>query len=109
MNQEKYVVGIDLGTSNITLSYGEVGTDLLSVLDIGQIASPGKIHKRKCLPAYLLLQKDQQEIENNKNLPWQEEEKSHLNFTIGSYAQEKNLEKADHVVSSAKLKSASSI
>lgn len=50
--QNKYVVGIDLGTTNIVVSYCELAEDSdISLFPIPQLVAPGQIEKLPMLPA----------------------------------------------------------
>lgn len=102
MDSKEYIVGIDLGTSNITMSYGSIKTKTVTVMDIGQLSSDSHIHKQKTLPAYVFLPSDQNDIKATKNLPWLSDGQDSQNLVIGSWAQKISLEKADQVISSAK-------
>lgn len=104
MDLKKCVVGIDLGTSNITLSYGNVGSEEIHSFDIAQISAPGQFHEKKSLAASLLLGLSETEGEEQKKLPWFEGKESELalSSTSGSYAKDRSLEASERVVLSAK-------
>jgi hypothetical protein len=104
MDPKNYVIGIDLGTSNITLSYSNLETEEIHSFDILQVSSPRLFHEKKYLPASLLLGLSDSEQEEQKKLPWFTEKECDflLSSTPGSYAKDKSLEASDRVVVSAK-------
>jgi molecular chaperone DnaK (HSP70) len=48
---KQYIVGIDLGTSNTVVAYGEAGSGDIRVFDIDQLVSPGEVAARPLLPS----------------------------------------------------------
>ena len=53
----KYVLGIDLGTTNSVLAYAPGGQEAapIEVLPISQLVAPGLIESRSALPSFLYL------------------------------------------------------
>ncbi|MDE1179242.1 Hsp70 family protein [Paraburkholderia sp.] len=47
----RYIVGIDLGTSNTVVAYVAAGSDQVQVFDIDQLLSPGETGARPLLPS----------------------------------------------------------
>jgi molecular chaperone DnaK (HSP70) len=43
---KQYIVGIDLGTSNTVVAYGEAGSEDIRVFEIDQLVSPGEVAAR---------------------------------------------------------------
>jgi len=48
---KRYVVGIDLGTSNTVVAYAESGADEIRVFDIEQLTAPGEVGAEALLPS----------------------------------------------------------
>src|SRR3984957_1961895 len=48
---KQYIVGIDLGTSNTVVAYGEAGSEEIRVFDIDQLVSPGEVAAPPLLPS----------------------------------------------------------
>ncbi|MCG5071884.1 Hsp70 family protein [Paraburkholderia tagetis] len=48
---KRYVVGIDLGTSNTVVAYAEAGADEIRVFDIEQLTAPGEVGAQPLLPS----------------------------------------------------------
>ncbi|WP_028216613.1 Hsp70 family protein [Paraburkholderia oxyphila] len=48
---KRYVVGIDLGTSNTVVAYAEAGADEIRVFDIEQLTAPGEVSAQPLLPS----------------------------------------------------------
>ena len=101
MNPQDYVVGIDLGTSNITLCYGAIKEKSIEVLELAQVLKVGQMHKKKHLPASIMIATEQEKKETVLN-PWQKKGSATVSYTVGTAAQNLSLEKPHSVVSSAK-------
>ena len=70
MSAAKYVVGIDLGTTNIVVSYGETkGDSALRLLPIPQLVAAGQVSSLLMLPA-LRYHYGQELAQNQVLLPW---------------------------------------
>lgn len=100
MSHKPYVVGIDLGTSHCALAYWQKGSEKIDLLEIDQIHSPGKTHKKSVLPSVTYLPHDKEISEDAVRLPW-ESEGNPSNIT-GTWARERSLELPDRSVASAK-------
>jgi molecular chaperone DnaK (HSP70) len=51
MNQQRYLVGIDLGTTNTVVAYAAPGADTISVLGIEQLVASGEVKALPLLPS----------------------------------------------------------
>ena len=70
MSATNYVVGVDLGTTNIVVSYGESNSDSpLQLLPIPQLVAPGQVSSPLMLPA-LRYHYGQELADNQVVLPW---------------------------------------
>lgn len=65
------VVGIDLGTTNSALTYWCEGDAQINVLEIDQIASPGRVIRNQLLPSFLYIPTDGELTPAEMSLPWQ--------------------------------------
>lgn len=98
MAKNKYLVGIDLGTTNIVASYtnanvSEGETPEIKLLPIAQELAKGAVEKLEVMPSFIF-----QRLKEKPALPWQEDE----NFIVGAYAQERGSEVPNRLISSAK-------
>ncbi|OAG28522.1 Hsp70 family protein [Thermodesulfatator autotrophicus] len=97
----RYVVGIDLGTTNCALAYAdlkETGPELkVKVFQIPQLVGAGRIGKRETLPSFLYLP-GEIEAEEDLGLPWD----SSRRFVVGTYARDHGALVPSRLVSSAK-------
>ncbi|MCW0104264.1 Hsp70 family protein [Burkholderia pseudomallei] len=48
---KRFIVGIDLGTSNTVVAYVEAGGDAIRVFDVEQLVAPGEVGARPLLPS----------------------------------------------------------
>jgi len=101
----KYVIGIDLGTTNSALAYAEIrpGADPfepanVQVLPIAQLTNPGEVREEDLLPSFLYLPGGADFPAGSLALPWNGEP----GFLVGQLAQKRGAENAGRLVSSAK-------
>jgi hypothetical protein len=101
----KFVIGIDLGTTNSALSYAKVETAAdpfapagVELLPIPQLANPGEVREETLLPSFLYLPAAAEFPSGTLALPWDAER----SFVAGSLAQKRGGENAGRLVSSAK-------
>ncbi len=101
----RYVIGIDLGTTNCALAFAEtaVAADSLSlppvsVFGIPQLTNPGEVRQEALLPSSLFLPGALDFPEGSLALPWE----SPAGQVIGRLAQRRGAEVAGRLVASAK-------
>jgi len=96
----KYVVGIDLGTTNSVVAYAPLDSDApaIGVLTIPQLTAPGTVEARPVLPSFLYLPAAGELPDAARTLPW----KAAADAVIGAFAQKRGSEVPDRVVASAK-------
>src|ERR1035437_7970167 len=103
--QPKYVIGIDLGTTNSALAYAEVGAGAdafapanVQLLGIPQLTNPGEVREEDLLPSFLYLPGPADFPAGTIALPWDEASR----FVTGRLAQKRGAENTGRLVSSAK-------
>ena len=103
--ESKYVIGIDLGTTNSALSYAEIqpGADPFApanvqVLGIAQLTNPGEVREEDLLPSFIYLPGSSDFPAGTIALPWDADRA----FTLGRLALKRGVENAGRLVSSAK-------
>ena len=96
----KYVIGIDLGTTNSVVAYVPCEEDNapITVLALPQLTAPGTIEERPLLPSFLYLPVDQEFPEAALRLPWG----ASAEAVVGTFAQKRAGEVPDRVIGSAK-------
>jgi molecular chaperone DnaK (HSP70) len=101
----KYVIGIDLGTTNSALSYAEIqpGADPFApanvqVLGIAQLTNPGEVREEDLLPSFIYLPGSSDFPAGTIALPWDADRA----FALGRLALKRGVENAGRLVSSAK-------
>ena len=99
----KYVIGIDLGTTNSALAYTEIKDDALDapevhLMDIPQLVNPGEVRDEPLLPSSLYIPGASDFPAGSLVLPWDAEPK----YVVGGLAQKRGVENAGRLVSSAK-------
>ena len=76
MTDSKYIVGIDLGTSNSILAYtpaemdDQAGSEI-HILEIPQIIGPGSVAARSMLPSFIFLPGEKDMSPDALSLPWE--------------------------------------
>ena len=103
--EPRYVIGIDLGTTNSALAYAENQPDAdplapagVRLLEIPQLANPGEVREEDLLPSFLYLPGASDFPAGSIALPWDAERA----FVVGRLAQKRGAENAGRLVSSAK-------
>ena len=98
MAKQKYVVGIDLGTTNIVVGYAPLAVKEdekpeISLAPIAQELAKGAVEALEVLPSFIF-----ERIKEKPVLDWDSDSK----FIIGEYARERGSEVPDRLISSAK-------
>ena len=109
----RYVVGIDLGTTNSAVAYapaeppeggaGEAASDgaaNATILPVPQVVAAGEVDSRPALPSFLLLPTALEVPPEAMALPWHEG--AQPGCVVGEMARERGSELPDRLVSSAK-------
>jgi len=101
----KYVIGIDLGTTNSALAYSEIksgadGPDAPDVrlMDIPQLVNPGEVRDEPLLPSSLYVPGPSDFPAGSLAIPWDPEPE----FVVGRLAQKRGVENTGRLVASAK-------
>ncbi len=103
MSSPRYIVGIDLGTTNCVVAYvdtqvPDTETPPIQLFHIPQLVTPGNVEERDLLPSFLYLPTAREFPEGSLNLPWTEE----LPFAVGTLARTRGAEVPNRLISSAK-------
>jgi molecular chaperone DnaK (HSP70) len=101
--QSRYVVGIDLGTTNSALAYvdtgvGEAKDVALVELAMPQVVQPGVVENRPLLPSFLYLPGPNELPAGSLKLPWAADR----DYAIGEFARNFGSQVPTRLVSSAK-------
>lgn len=98
----KYIVGIDLGTTNSALAYCDGGAAVkesrIDVHRIPQLVNPNEVAERTLLPSFLYIPGEFDFPKGSLALPWEAEPK----FVIGELARKRGAESPSRLVASAK-------
>ena len=102
----RYVVGIDLGTTNSALAYSEAESpaqngatsSAIETLPVPQVVSPGDVSELALLPSFLYLPAAREFPPGSLDLSW----KSTADRLVGTFAREHGAKVPGRLVSSAK-------
>src|SRR6476469_10471633 len=97
----RYVIGIDLGTTNSALAYVDTsaGKDVrVTPFPIPQVVSPGAVEDRTLLPSFLYLPGTGEQPAGALKLPWD----AKRDFCVGEFARAFGSQVPTRLVSSAK-------
>src|SRR5262249_23225009 len=99
----RYIVGIDLGTTNCVVAYVDTQTldvdrPSIQLLHLPQLETPGNVGERDMLPSFLYLPGGHEFPAGSLTLPWAEE----LPFVVGTLARSRGAEVPGRLISSAK-------
>lgn len=86
MHEARFIVGIDFGTTNITVAYTDTRTDSEKIVlfPIPQLSAPGEIIESELLPAFCFFPDKRQLREKALDLPW----KDKTDYAVGLYARD---------------------
>ncbi len=100
MSEPKYVVGIDLGTTNTALAYRALGDSKgpPQVFEVPQLTHPGTVESRSLLPSFLYLPHPAEFKEGALALPWGAQAEA----MVGELARDHGALSPTRLVSSAK-------
>jgi hypothetical protein len=97
----KYIVGIDLGTTNSALSFVELTESprtTQQILSIPQLTAEGTVEERSVLPSFLYLPNPEEFAPGSLALPWDKG----ANFIAGEFARSHGLKVPTRLIVSAK-------
>jgi len=103
LNDPKFIIGIDLGTTHAVLAYtradlAEDEMPAIQIFPLAQTISPGEVKAQPLLPSFLLLPGPHDVPEGGLALPWD----AHVDWTVGEYARSRGAELPTRLVASAK-------
>ncbi len=102
MQASRYVVGIDLGTTNCALAYADTGAGLdeftIHALSLPQVVQPGTVEERPLLPSFLYLPQANELPAASLKLPWD----AGRAYAVGEFARDFGSQVPTRLVSSAK-------
>ncbi|HMF11262.1 MAG TPA: Hsp70 family protein [Gemmataceae bacterium] len=101
MSASRFVVGIDLGTTNSAIAYVDTGRgedSALETLNIPQVVHPGTVEDRLLLPSFLYLPGPNELPAGSLKLPWD----PNCDHSVGEFARNHGSQVPTRLVASAK-------
>jgi actin-like ATPase involved in cell morphogenesis len=100
MQYSKYIIGIDLGTTNIAVTYVDLDEKIrvAKPFKISQLCAPGEIDTNVLLPAFCFFPDKKLIPESSIELPW----KNESDYSVGIYARNYGSAMPNRFISSAK-------
>jgi molecular chaperone DnaK (HSP70) len=104
MNAPRYIVGLDLGTTNSILAYvsiselEQVEQPEIQMLEIPQLVGPGTVAAQSMLPSFIYMPGEKDVANDALVLPWTESAR----FFVGEYARRRGAEIPHRLIHSAK-------
>ena len=97
----RYVVGIDLGTTNSAMAYVDTQARARRILafSIPQVVAPGQVEARETLPSFHYQPAASELASGALRLPW---EKADLDYCVGVFAREHGTQVPGRQIASAK-------
>ena len=109
MSRPRYIVGIDLGTTNSVVAYADTSADapVVDVLGIPQVTAVGVVETRELLPSFIYLPAVGELPAKALKLPWpppaqQGGGREEIEIAVGEFARKRGAEVPARVVVSAK-------
>ncbi len=96
----RYILGIDLGTTNSVIAYvpNQEENAEVAILDVPQLTAPGTVESRQSLPSYLYLGTPEEKEKKSLDLPWAEQRE----YAVGELARRRSAESPQRTVGAAK-------
>jgi len=96
----RYVIGIDLGTTNCAVAYCDSAAENpeIELLPIEQVVASGEVSTKASLPSFLLMPSEHEMAKGSMALPWNEG----ADYCVGTLARARGSELPHRLVSSAK-------
>ncbi|KPA13946.1 molecular chaperone DnaK [Candidatus Magnetomorum sp. HK-1] len=103
MEQKRFIIGIDLGTTNSAVSYVDLSDESIAkpqiqIFRIPQITGPGEISRLSVLPSFLYLAGEYDHDIDSLSLPWTSDDSK----ITGAYARDHGKKVPSRLVLSAK-------
>ncbi len=107
MENSRYIVGIDLGTTNSVISYIHTEEETTGeheaysenrIFKVPQVTDPGIVEELDLLPSFFYIPAESELPDKSLSLPWSDDR----SFTVGSFAKKRGAEVPLRLVSSAK-------
>lgn len=98
MNEPKYIVGIDLGTTNCTASYCLSDSIQIEQFNIPQLSAASVQEELPILPSFLYFPLEEELKAGHGRISWDQKG----NHCVGAFAKERGAEIPNRVISSAK-------
>jgi len=101
MSGSRFVVGIDLGTTNSALAYADTGAGDAAAcqsMAVPQVVNPGVVEDRMLLPSFLYLPGPNEQPAGSLKLPWD----AQRDWCVGEFARNFGSQVPTRLVSSAK-------
>ncbi|SDF46376.1 MULTISPECIES: Hsp70 family protein [unclassified Duganella] len=96
----KYVVSIDLGTTNTVMAFAEAGSAQIQLFDIDQLTAPGEVGAAALLPSLRYHPADGELAAGELQLPWPQQDAAQV--VIGQLARKLGAQVPGRLVASAK-------
>jgi hypothetical protein len=96
----KYILGIDLGTTNCVLAYAALDSPppLVELMEIAQLVAASTVEGRPALPSFLYLAPEHEAASGALGLPWG----GPRQFAVGEYARRQAADMPERTVAAAK-------
>lgn len=100
--EPKFILGIDLGTSNSAVTLVDLASGASRVLEISQILGPNQIGEKPTLPSALYLPHATEFSPEAIRLPWETEDVSASPVIVGTFARRHGAQSPERLLTSAK-------
>ena len=99
----RYVVGIDLGTTNCAVAFVDTERgDTVETFDVPQLVAAGQVEGRRTLPSFLYRPAEGEFPPGSLSLPWGEETGAAAGWVVGTFARDHGARVPGRQVSSSK-------
>jgi molecular chaperone DnaK (HSP70) len=96
----RYIIGIDLGTTNSAVAYVDTKSadQRVRIFEVPQLVAPGEVADRRQLPSFLYVAGEHDLTQDETKLPWDDRRR----LVVGELAREQGARVANRMIASAK-------
>jgi len=100
VTKARYIIGIDLGTTNTAVAYVDTRSaeQRVSIFEVPQLVAPGHIEKRRQLPSFIYMAGEHDLAASETALPWDDRRR----MVVGELARSQGARVASRMIASAK-------
>ena len=104
MSPARYLIGIDLGTTNSAVAFvdSRSADKRVALFEVPQLVAPGELAPRRQLPSFLYLAGEHDLAPAETEVPWRDQAPDEQRLVVGELARAQGARMAERMIASAK-------